>query len=226
MISKEKDLKNENRDQDRKAEAAALMPEQLVLLAADAEKLACALGMSYQGEKIGERFRDVLLEQEEKAKADIRNYLWHSFWLIIRKEDGAVIGMVDFKNVPAEKGNVEIGYGLGRQHERRGYMTGRCRPCAAGISGSGRWRTSLRRQSWETLRQSRFWENASSGDMPKGLRRGGYYKVPPSGAVCCNGNVTESRNAEKTGRRGYAPAACWFYADMARAVIPPASGGR
>ena len=189
MISKEKDLKNENRDQDRKAEAAALMPEQLVLLAADAEKLACALGMSYQGEKIGGRFRD-------------------------------------FKNVPAEKGNVEIGYGLGRQHERRGYMTGRCRPCAAGISGSGRWRTSLRRQSRETLRQSRFWENASSGDMPKGLRRGGYYKVPPSGAVCCNGNVTESRNAEKTGRRAYAPAACWFYADMAQAVIPPASGGR
>ena len=68
MISKEKDLKNENRDQDRKAEAAALMPEQLVLLAADAEKLASALGMSYQGEKIGGRFRDVLLEQEERRR--------------------------------------------------------------------------------------------------------------------------------------------------------------
>ena len=100
-----------------------LMPEQLVLLAADAEKLACALGLSYQGEKIAGRFRDILLEQAEKAKADIQNYLWHSFWLIIRKEDGAVIGMVDFKNVPDEKGNVEIGYGLGRQHGRRGYMT-------------------------------------------------------------------------------------------------------
>ena len=49
--------------------------------------------------------------------------MWYSFWLIIRKEDGAVIGMVDFKNVPDEKGNVEIGYGLGWQHERRGYMT-------------------------------------------------------------------------------------------------------
>lgn len=112
-----------NRAQDRKVEAAALMPEQLVLLAADAEKLACALGMSYQGEKIGGRFRDILLEQAEKAKADIQNYLWHSFWLITRKEGGAVIGMADFKNVPDEKGNVKIGYGLGRQHERCGYMT-------------------------------------------------------------------------------------------------------
>ena len=31
--------------------------------------------------------------------------------------------MIDFKNIPNTKGEVEIGYGLGKKHEHFGYMT-------------------------------------------------------------------------------------------------------
>ena len=41
----------------------------------------------------------------------------------IRKSDNVVVGSADFKNVPDEKGQVEIGYGLGKAFEHEGYMT-------------------------------------------------------------------------------------------------------
>ncbi|WP_154696612.1 GNAT family N-acetyltransferase, partial [Clostridium botulinum] len=47
----------------------------------------------------------------------------HSFFFLIRKEDRVVVGSADFKNIPNEKGEVEIGYGLGKEFEHNGYMT-------------------------------------------------------------------------------------------------------
>ena len=60
--------------------------------------------------------------QSLKAKENRSSYLWLTFWLIIRKEDNVVVGMIDFKNIPNTKGEVEIGYGLGKKHEHFGYM--------------------------------------------------------------------------------------------------------
>ena len=54
---------------------------------------------------------------------DPENYMYHSFWFIIRKSDKKVVGSMDFKNIPNELGEVEIGYGLGTEYEHNGYMT-------------------------------------------------------------------------------------------------------
>jgi len=41
----------------------------------------------------------------------------------IRKEDKRVVGSIDYKNIPNEIKEVEIGYGLEKQFEHNGYMT-------------------------------------------------------------------------------------------------------
>lgn len=101
----------------------ALTPEQLELFVNDILHLEKVLKFSYQGEAIEGTFREILFKQVKKSKEDRWNYLWHSFWLIIRKSDHIAVGMIDFKNVPNEKREVEIGYGLGKHYEHYGYMT-------------------------------------------------------------------------------------------------------
>ncbi|MDR2193472.1 MAG: GNAT family N-acetyltransferase [Treponema sp.] len=45
------------------------------------------------------------------------------FGLLSRKEDNMVVGSMDFKNIPNEIGEIEIGYGIGKKYEHNGYMT-------------------------------------------------------------------------------------------------------
>ncbi|MEY8298927.1 MAG: GNAT family N-acetyltransferase [Emergencia timonensis] len=42
---------------------------------------------------------------------------------MVRKSDRVVIGSADFKDIPNEAQEVEIGYGLGKDFEHNGYMT-------------------------------------------------------------------------------------------------------
>lgn len=58
-----------------------------------------------------------------KVQADPANYLYYSFFFLIRKTDRVVVGSAAFKNPPDKKGEVEIGYGLGKAYEHNGYMT-------------------------------------------------------------------------------------------------------
>lgn len=58
-----------------------------------------------------------------KVQADPANYLYYSFFFLIRKTDRVVVGSAAFKNSPDKKGEVEIGYGLGKAYEHNGYMT-------------------------------------------------------------------------------------------------------
>lgn len=54
---------------------------------------------------------------------DVENWLFHTFWLIVRKSDKAVIGSIDFKYPPNQTGETEIGYGLNSRFTGNGYMT-------------------------------------------------------------------------------------------------------
>ncbi len=101
----------------------ALNPEQLELWTNDILQLEQELKCSYQAEPIEGFFKEIVKKQVEKTYKDRKNYMWHSFWLIIRKSDDIVVGTIDFKNVPNLKGEVEIGYGLGKEFEHYGYMT-------------------------------------------------------------------------------------------------------
>jgi len=68
-------------------------------------------------------FLNIINNQIKIIENDPENYVYHSFWLIIRKEDKRVLGSIDYKNIPNEMKEVEIGYGLERQFEHNGYMT-------------------------------------------------------------------------------------------------------
>lgn len=82
-----------------------------------------ALSCAYDGEKMEGMFLQIVQEQAEKVQNDRENWLFHTFWLLLRKEDRTVIGAADFKAPPDQDGAVEIGYGLNAAYERNGYMT-------------------------------------------------------------------------------------------------------
>src|SRR5574344_2312729 len=101
----------------------ALKYEELNLLINDIEKLEKKLNCKYEATSIVGFFKEILNNQLQITCNDKENYEWHSFWLMIRKSDNIVVGMIDFKDVPNYKGEVEIGYGLGENFEKQGYMT-------------------------------------------------------------------------------------------------------
>jgi RimJ/RimL family protein N-acetyltransferase len=100
-----------------------LTANQLKLWIENIPKLEVELNVKYEAEAIEGIFLEIIKSQYEKTKKVDLNYLFHSFWFIVRKTDSVVVGSADFKDVPNEKGEVEIGYGLGEQFEHNGYMT-------------------------------------------------------------------------------------------------------
>jgi len=100
-----------------------LTARQLRLWVEDIPSLEMELDCRYCAEPMEGMFLDIVKGQIEITENDEANYLYHTFWFLIRKADRAVIGSADFKDVPNEDNEVEIGYGLGKAFEHNGYMT-------------------------------------------------------------------------------------------------------
>jgi RimJ/RimL family protein N-acetyltransferase len=104
-------------------EIVPLTPEQLALWAQDIPALERELQCAYAAEPMEGLFLEIVKGQLDIVREDAGHYLWHGFWLLIRKSDRVVVGAADFKGVPSADGEVEIGYGLGQAFEHKGYMT-------------------------------------------------------------------------------------------------------
>jgi RimJ/RimL family protein N-acetyltransferase len=100
-----------------------LTPGQLGLWVENIPALEENLRCSYKAEPMQGLFLEIVKKQLSAAEKDPEHYLYHSFWFLIRKEDRTVVGSADFKNVPDNNGEIEIGYGLGDRFEHKGYMT-------------------------------------------------------------------------------------------------------
>ena len=100
-----------------------LTPDELHLWAEDMPALEKKLNVSYRAEPMEGFFLDIVRGQADITDGDPENYIWHTFWLIIRESDRVAVGSADFKDVPDGKGETEIGYGLGAEFEHNGYMT-------------------------------------------------------------------------------------------------------
>ena len=96
---------------------------QLRLWIENISELERELGCSYRAEPLTGEFLNIVQGQLEIVERNETNALFHTFWQIVRKEDGVVVGSADFKNGPDQNGEVEIGYGLGDEHRGHGYMT-------------------------------------------------------------------------------------------------------
>ncbi len=109
----------------KRLELVMLNHKQLKALANDVSKLEEEMECYYQGEEIDDVYKNIIITQEAKLKEESNSnlHLWHTLWLIIKKEDRVIVGTIDFKGEPNAKGEAEIGYGLGKLHEHNGYMT-------------------------------------------------------------------------------------------------------
>lgn len=112
-----------------------LSAKQLSLWICDIPALERELQCAYQGEPVEGIFRDIVKGQAEKTAQDEANCLYHTFWFLVRKADRVAVGSDDFKNVPDQREEVEIGYGLGKDFEGRGYMTEAVRAMCAWALG-------------------------------------------------------------------------------------------
>ena len=104
-------------------EVVPLLPNQLKLWVENIPKLEKDLNCSYQAEPMEGLFLEIVKGQLEKTEKYSSDYLWHSFWFLVRKSDRVVVGSADFKDIPNTDKEVEIGYGLGKEFEHNGYMT-------------------------------------------------------------------------------------------------------
>lgn len=104
-------------------ELIPLTSNQLKLWIENIDELEKSLSCSYKAEPMEGFFLDVVKEQLVKTQKDSNNYVWHSFWFLIRLCDRSVVGSAVFKDIPNKSGEVEIGYGLGEAYEHNGYMT-------------------------------------------------------------------------------------------------------
>lgn len=103
-------------------ELVALLPDQLRLWIENITVLERVLKCSYKAEPMEGVFLEIVKGQLEITEKNPNNYMWHSFWFLICKNNRVVVGCADFKNSPNSNHEVEIGYGLGKEHEHNGYM--------------------------------------------------------------------------------------------------------
>lgn len=104
-------------------EIIPLTARELGLWINDIQKLENELNCLYKAEPMEGFFLEIVKSQYTKTLEDAENYFWHSFWFLVRKSDRIVVGSADFKDIPDKNGEVEIGYGLGKEYEHNGYMT-------------------------------------------------------------------------------------------------------
>lgn len=100
-----------------------LTAHQLKLWIEDIPALEEELNCIYRAEPMEGIFLNIVKGQLNITLEDEANYLFHSFWFLVRKADKIVVGSADFKDLPGMDGEVEIGYGLGEGFEHNGYMT-------------------------------------------------------------------------------------------------------
>lgn len=100
-----------------------LTANQLELWTYNIPALEKELNCVYQGDVMKGEFLDIVKMQLNITRKDEKNYLFHSFWLLMLKDKRIIIGATDFKNIPNKYGEVEIGYGLNSAYEHNGYMT-------------------------------------------------------------------------------------------------------
>lgn len=100
-----------------------LTAEELSLWVYDLPTLEKKLDVLYRATPMEGIFAQIVAGQIAPTQSDPDGFLWHTFWLLIRRDDRVVVGAADFKDRPDTGGEVEIGYGLGEAFEHRGYMT-------------------------------------------------------------------------------------------------------
>jgi len=100
-----------------------LTPEQLRLWVENVPALERELGYSYRGVPMEDRPLTSARKLIDQAEASPEDLLYCTAWMLVQKEDQAIIGSAGFKGPPDRNGEVEISYAMGTGYRHRGYMT-------------------------------------------------------------------------------------------------------
>lgn len=99
-----------------------LSPHLLKLWTEDLAAFECTTGCRYRDEPMQDVFRQIVREQCRRAADNPANEPFYTFWMLVT-DDRTIIGSACFKGPPDAEGNVEIGYCLGAEFRRCGYMS-------------------------------------------------------------------------------------------------------
>ena len=102
-----------------------LSSEELSLWLDNLPELENKLNCTYCAESIEGILKDSIQSQFILGMSDvIPNWIWYTYWFLIRETDNKIIGFLSFKGKPEQDtGSIEIGYSLGKDFEHKGYMT-------------------------------------------------------------------------------------------------------
>jgi [ribosomal protein S5]-alanine N-acetyltransferase len=88
------------------------------------QAFADELGLKPSSSLIDEQTQEAILTDLLPNLSDAtKNPLFYTMWIIIEKEENAIIGGICFHGEPDINGEVEIGYGTDDEYRNRGYMT-------------------------------------------------------------------------------------------------------
>ena len=102
-----------------------LSSEELSLWLDNLPELEQKLNCTYCAEPLEGILRDSVTSQFILGIAEVLpNWIWYTYWFLIRETDNKIIGFLSFKGKPEkDTGSIEIGYSLGKEFEHNGYMT-------------------------------------------------------------------------------------------------------
>ncbi|MFY0516697.1 GNAT family N-acetyltransferase [Lysinibacillus sp. UGB7] len=95
----------------------------LKLLMDHHKELAVELSLSNEEVLLDDEIRHALKYRLSKLLADEHNYIWHTNWLIVSKDNNSSVGGIMIKGLPNDKGEVIIGYYTYPSYQGNGYMT-------------------------------------------------------------------------------------------------------
>ena len=102
-----------------------LSSEELSLWLNNIPELEKKLNCNYCAEPLEGILKDSIQSQFILGMSEnIPNWIWYTYWFLIRETDNKIIGFLSFKGKPTkDTGKIEIGYSLGKDFEHKGYMT-------------------------------------------------------------------------------------------------------
>lgn len=82
-----------------------------------------SLGVPPGQGRLPARLRSVVANSITQMERDPATQIWHTYWVMVCKEDPAIVGGLGFKGTAQGDGEVEIGYGVEEDQRGRGYAT-------------------------------------------------------------------------------------------------------
>ncbi len=100
-----------------------LKAKQLELLVNDITAFERDFNYPYRGQSLLGELHEVFKNQISIIEQKGEDYMWCTFWMMIHKKEKIIVGSLSFKDTPDEDGVIEIGYGIGKPYEGKGYTT-------------------------------------------------------------------------------------------------------